>query len=116
MILQDAVQEVVTRHGLVNRNKIESYSHIFDLTFRVFATLYKKPNKQGISEDYVELKQISDALVRKQQGQSFVGEAYWIDSDSGNDQGYGDLANMANTGDESPSTSQVRILTSITFV
>ena len=50
------------------------------------------------------MKQIFDALVRKQQGQSFVGEAYWIDSDSGNDQGYGDLSNMTTTGNESPST------------
>ena len=48
--------------------------------------------------------------------ESFVGEAYWIDSDSDNDQGYGDLENMANTRDESPSTSHVHILTSITFV
>ena len=54
--------------------------------------------------------------MRKQQGQSFVGEAYLIDSDSGNDQGYGDLSNMANPENESPSTSQVRILTSIIFV
>ena len=115
MVLQDAVREVVTRQGLVNRNKIDSYSHIFDLTFRVFATLYKKPKQARHLRDYVELKQNSDALVRKQQGQSFVGEVFWIDSDSGNDQEYGDLALMANTGDESPSTSQVRILTSNTF-
>ena len=53
--------------------------------------------------------------MRKQQGQSFVGEAYWIDSFSGNDLEYEDLAFMANTGDESPSTSQVHILTSNTF-
>ena len=88
MVLQDAVREVVTRHGLVNRNKIDSYSHIFDLTFRVFATLYKKPKQARHLRDYVELKHNSDALVRKQQGQSFVGEVYWIDSDSGNDQNW----------------------------
>ena len=115
MVLQDVVHEVVTRHGLVNRNKIDSYSHIFDLTFRVFATLYMKPKQARHLRDYVELKQNSDALVRKQQGQSFDGEVYWIDSDSGNDQEYGDLALMANTEDESPSTSHVRILTSNTF-
>ena len=35
---------------MVNRNKTESYSCNFDVTFKVFATLYKKPNKQGMSE------------------------------------------------------------------
>ena len=99
----------------VNRNKIDSYSHIFDLTFRVFATLYMKPKQARHLRDYVELKQNSDALVRKQQGQSFVGEVLWIDSDSDNDQEYEDLALMDNTGDESTITSQVRILTSNTF-
>ena len=86
MVLQDAVREVVTRHGLVNRKKIDSYSHIIDLTFRVFATLYKKPKQERHLRDYVELKHNSDALVRKQQGQSFVGEVYWVDSD--NDQNW----------------------------
>ena len=43
--------------------------------------------------------------MRKQQEKSFFGEAYWIDSDSDNDQGYGNMENMANSGDESPSTS-----------
>ena len=100
MVLQDAVREVVTRHGLVNRYNIDSHSHIFDLTFRVFATLYMKPKQVRHLRDYVELKQNSDALVRKQQGQSFDSEVYWIDSDSGNDQEYGDLALMAITGDE----------------
>ena len=69
MVLQDAVCEVVKRQGLVNRNKIDSYSHIFDLTFRVFATLYKKPKQARHLRDSVELKQNSDALVRKQHGQ-----------------------------------------------
>ena len=115
MVLQDAVREVVIRQRLVNRNKIDSYNHIFYLTFRVFSTLYKKPKKARHLRDYVELKQNSDALVRKQQGQSFVGEVFWIDSDSGNDQEYGDLAFISNTGDESSSTSQVRNLTSNTF-
>ena len=88
VVLQDAVREVVTRQGLVNRNNIDSYSHIFDLTLRVFATLYMKPKQARHLRDYVEMKQNSDALVRKQQGQSFVGEVYWIDSDSGNDQNW----------------------------
>ena len=35
---------------MVNRNKIESHSCSFDLTIKGFATLYKKPNKQGMSE------------------------------------------------------------------
>ena len=56
--------------------------------FRVCATQYKKPKQARHLRDYVELKQNSDALVRKQQGQSFVGEVYWIDSDSGNDQSW----------------------------
>ena len=30
---------------MVNKNKIKSYSCNFDLTFKGFATLYKKPNK-----------------------------------------------------------------------
>ena len=89
----------------MNRNKIDSYSHIFDLTFRMFATLYMNPKQARHLKDYVELKQNSDALVRKQQGQSFDGEVFWIDSVSGNDQEYGDLTIMANTRDESPSTS-----------
>ena len=55
---------------------------------RVFATQYKKPKQARHLRDYVELKHNSDALVRKQQGQSFVGEVYWIDSDSGNDQNW----------------------------
>ena len=91
MILQDAVREVVTRQGLMNRNKIDSYSYFFDLTFRVFATLYMKPKQARHLKDYVELKQNSDALVRKQQGQSFDGEVYWINSNSGNDQEHEDL-------------------------
>ena len=62
------------------------------------------------------LKQNSDALVRKHQRQAFVGEAYWIDSDSCNDQENGDLEQMANTGDESPRTLHVHILTDITYV
>ena len=74
-----------------------------------------KPKQARHLRDYVQLKQNSDALVRKQQGQSFDGEVYWIDSDSGNDQEYGDLALMAIAGDESPNTSHVRILTSNTF-
>ena len=40
----------------------------------MFATQYKKPKQARHLRDYVELKQNSDALVRKQQGQSFVGE------------------------------------------
>ena len=65
-------------------------------------------------------KHYSDALVRKQQGQSFVGEVYWIDSDSGNDQNWylkdmeiwhsWPTLEMNHQG-----TSQVRILTSNTF-
>ena len=61
------------------------------------------------------VKQNSDVLVRKHQRKLFDGEVYWIAFDSGNDQEYGDLTLMANTGDETPSTSHVRILTSNTF-
>ena len=115
VVLQEAVREMVTRQGLVNRNKIDSYIHIFDLNFRVFVTLYMKPKQARHLRDCVGLKHNSDALVRKQQGQSFFGEVFWIDSVTENDQEHGDLALMTNTGDESPSTLQVRILTRNTF-
>ena len=52
------------------------------------ATQNKKPKQARHLRDYVELKHNSNALVRKQQGQSFVGEVFWIDSDSGNDQNW----------------------------
>ena len=75
---------------------------------------FKKPEQAKDDRDCVGLKQKSQALVRMQQGKAFVGEVKCkVDSISDSDEPYGYLASMTNTGDESLSTSQVHILTSI---